>query len=400
MDSDSPASSWGRIDDDGTVYVRTADGERVVGSWQAGDSAEGLAYYQRRYADLATEVELLETRLASGAGDAKATWNQAAALQDSLVDASVVGDLDALRVRLTTLRASAEAKMAEQVLAKEKSRTDAVAAKEALIVEAEQIAEKGTAWKSSGDRMRVIVDEWKQIKGIDRKTDDALWKRYAAARDAFGRRRGSHFAALDTERGEAKAAKEALVAKAAELSSSDDWRTTASAMKDLMSEWKASGRASRGDEDALWKQFRAAQDAFFARRSEVFAERDAGETENQKKKEDVITEAESLDLSNPKRAQTQLREIIERYEKAGRVPRDSMRRLEDRMHAAEQRVRDAVDSEWKQASIESNPFLAELRARLAEAEEKLERAKAGGDPARIAKVEAEVQQRRALIPDV
>ncbi len=398
MAYDSPAHPWGRIDDDGTVYVRTADGERAVGSWQAGEPEAGLAYYERRYADLATEVELLESRLTSGAGDAKATWNQAGVLEDSLVDASVVGDLEGLRTRLTALRATAEAKMAEQLLAKEQSRAEAIAAKEQLIAEAEQIAEKGTAWKASGDRLRVIVDEWKQIKGIDRKTDDALWKRYAAARDAFGRRRGSHFAALDTERGEAKAVKEALVAKAEELSASDDWRATASAMKDLMTQWKAAGRAGRGDEDALWQKFRAAQDSFFARRAEVFAERDAGETANQKKKEEVIAEAESLDLSDPKRAQARLREITERYEKSGRVPRDAMRRLEDRMHAAEQRVRDAVDSEWKQAAIESNPFLAELRARLAEAEAKLERAKASGDSARIAKVEAEVQQRRALIP--
>ena len=72
---------------------------------------------------------------------------------------------------------------------------------------AEQIAGEATSWKSSGDRLRAIVDEWKQIRGIDRKTDDALWKRFAAARDAFGKRRGQHFAQLDAERGTAKATK-------------------------------------------------------------------------------------------------------------------------------------------------------------------------------------------------
>src|ERR1700712_418172 len=97
------ASEWGRIDDDGTVFVRTVDGERAVGSWQAGDAEAGLSYYERRYEDLATEIALLEARLSSGAGDAKATWGQAATLQDSLVDASVVGDLAALDERLKSI---------------------------------------------------------------------------------------------------------------------------------------------------------------------------------------------------------------------------------------------------------------------------------------------------------
>jgi Domain of Unknown Function (DUF349) len=392
------ASQWGRIDEDGTVFVRTSDGERVVGSWQAGDADAGLAYYERRYADLATEIELLESRLASGAAEAKATWHQAATLQDSLADASVVGDLDALATRLTALRAAAEKAMADEVLAREQGRADAIEAKEKLIAEAEQLAETSTSWKAAGDRMRAIVEDWKQIKGIDRKTDEALWKRYAAARDAFGRRRGSHFAQLDTERGQAKADKERLIARAEELSASEDWRAASTGMKDLMTEWKAAPRAGRGDEDALWKRFRAAQDAFFTRRSEVFAERDAAEASNLKVKEEIVAEAEALDLSDPKRAQLLMREITERYDRAGRVPRDAMRRLEDRMRAAEQRVRDATESQWRASTRESNPFLAELRARLAEAQAKLDRARASGDAARIAKAEAEVAQRSALIP--
>ena len=63
-------TSFGRVDADGTVYVKTADGERVVGSWQAGPPEEGLAHFARRFADLVTEVDLLEARLNSGAADA------------------------------------------------------------------------------------------------------------------------------------------------------------------------------------------------------------------------------------------------------------------------------------------------------------------------------------------
>lgn len=392
-------SEWGRIDDSGTVYVRIEDGERIIGSWQAGDPAAGLAYYSRRYADLVTEVGLLQNRLDSGAGDAKATWAHAAALQDSLADASVLGDLAGLSIRLGALKAAAEAKLAEQVLAKEADRSAAIAAKELLAAEAEGIAASSTQWKAAGDRMRAIVEDWKKIKGIDRKTDEALWKRYAAARDAFSQRRGQHFAGLDAERSEAKAAKEALVAQAQKLSESSDWRETADAMKRLMTEWKAAPRASKGEEDALWARFRGAQDAFFARRSETFAERDAGELENQKLKEAIIAEAEAIDIADPRKAIQKLAALGERFDEVGHVPRDALRGLDERMQAAERRVREAADaSRPAPATTVANPFLAAMVERLAEAQAKLDQARRSGDAQRIAKAEADVQARRALLP--
>ena len=391
-------SDWGRIDDDGTVYVRTADGERAIGSWQAGDKDAGIAFYEVRYQDLAAEVQLLEKRLESGAGDPASTRTHAATLKEQLPTAAVIGDLAALGTRLDAVLAKADEKAGEVAAAREQARAEAIAAKEALAAEAEKIAESATSWKASGDRLRAIVDEWRQIKGVDRKTDDALWKRFSAARDAFGRRRGQHFAQLDAERSTVKEVKERLIARAEELSTSSEWKETTAAMRELMTEWKAAGRAGRDAEDALWTRFRAAQDAFFTRRADTFAERDAEQLENQRKKEDVIDRAEALDIADPKAAQTALRDLQAQYDAVGHVPRDSMRRLDDRMRAAEQRVRDAVDAEWRQAGAESNPFLTAMRERLAEAEAKLERARKSGDPARIKKAEDEVAQRRALLP--
>ena len=119
---------------------------------------------------------------------------------------------------------------------------------------------------------------------------------------------------------------------------------------------------------------------------------------NQQRKEAIIREAERVDISDPKAAQATLRELQARYDDIGQVPRDAMRATDGRMRAAEQRVRDAVDAEWRRSSVESNPFLAELRARLSEAEAKLARARTSGDAARIARAEADVAARRALIP--
>jgi Domain of Unknown Function (DUF349) len=392
-------SEWGRVDADGTVYVRTADGERPIGSWHAGDAEAGLAYYARRYDDLATEIALLEQRLESGAGDPRATVTQATALRAGLDTVSAVGDLAVLEGRLAALVGSAEERIAAQQAAREQARVDAIAAKEALVLEAEKIAEIGTSWKASGDRLRAIVEEWKQIKGIDRKTDDALWKRFAAARDAFGKRRGQHFAQLDAERASARAVKQALVERAEELARSSDWKSAATALRSLMAEWKAAPRGARDTENALWVRFRAAQDAFYARRGEVFGERDAAQLANLRAKEDLIASAERIDVSDPKAAQAQLRGLLERYDSVGQIPRDAMRRTDERMTAAQQRVRDAADTERRRTAAHSNPFLIQLRARLSEAEAKLARARNSGDRQRIARAEAEVSERRALIPD-
>ena len=393
------SSQWGRIDEDGTVFVRTPSGERVIGSWQAGDAEAGLAYYTRRYDDLATEVTLLEQRLMSGAADPATTRGHAIELTETLPTAAAIGDLDSLADRLSALLVAAQEKAAEKVAERQLARASAIEAKESLIGEAEQLAAASTSWKVSGDRLRAIVEEWKTIRGIDRRTDDALWKRFAAARDAFSKRRGQHFAQLDAERSTARAVKEKLVVRAEELSTSSDWKETAAAMRDLMAEWKAAGRASRDVEDALWQKFRGAQDSFFARRSGALAEREAEQVTNQRRKEAIIREAERVDVSDPKAAQATMRELQARYDDIGRVPRQVMRTTDDRMRAAEQRVRDAAQAQWRRGTVESNPFLAELRARLVEAEAKLERARAAGDAARIARAEADVAARRALIPD-
>jgi len=393
------SNEWGRVDAEGTVWVRAASGERAVGSWHAGTPEEGLAHYTLRYEDLATEVLLLETRLQSGAGDPKATLAHTTALRESLPTASVVGDLDALDRRLDALTAAARAKLEEASAARAAARAAATAGKEKLVLEAEELAQS-SQWKSTGDRFRTIVEEWKSIRGVDRKTDEALWKRFATARDTFTQRRGTHFASLDAQRSQARARKEALCAEAEELAESTEWGSTAGRLKALMTEWKAAGRASKEAEEQLWARFRAAQDRFFSRRSEVFSERDAKQVSNQRAKEALIGELEALDpQSDLKGAQARLREIQERYDAVGHVPREVVRTLDARMRAAEQRVREAADAQWRRGSTTANPLLDQLRDAVSKAESQLAKARAAGDPARVAEAEAAVTARREWLAE-
>ena len=236
-------TAFGRVDAEGTVYVKTADGERVVGSWQAGSPEEGLAHFARRFADVVTEVDLVEARLGSGAADAAHSLATIRRIRASLRRGT------RRRRHRRPDRAPrqagrvAEAKAGEARAARETARAEALVRKTPLVEEAEKIAAESTGWKSAGDRLKEILDEWKTIRGVDKKSDGELWKRFAAARDGFTRRRGAHFATLDSQRKQAQTAKEELVTEAETLRESTDWGPTAARLKDLMT--RVEGGAAR-----------------------------------------------------------------------------------------------------------------------------------------------------------
>lgn len=390
---------WGRVDPDGTVYVSTADGERVVGSWQAGDAQSGLAHFTRRYDDLVTEVALLEQRLKSRATKPGQVIAKAREIGASLDTAAVVGDLAGLRSRTEALVGTAQAAQVGENARRDEERAKAAAQKEALCIEAEKLAES-TQWKVTGERLKAIAEEWKAIHGPDRKAGDILWKRFAAARDAFGKNRGAHFADLDRQREVAREQKAVLVSEAEKLSASTDWAPSANRMKALMASWKAAPRASREAEDELWAKFRAAQDAFFAARTEVFSKQDAEYEGNKSRKEELLVEAEGMEpTTDPQGAQTALRGIQDRWEKIGKVPRDSIQSLDDRMRAVEAKVREALDARWAGSKANENPMLASMRDKVADATEKLERAQKSGDANRIRRAEEDLAKWQGWLRD-
>ena len=262
---------WGRVDADGTVYVRTADGERVIGSWAAGSPEEALAFFRRKFESLETEVTLIEQRITTteiAPAQAQATVQR---LLKSVADANALGDLDSLRVRLEALTGAVDARREEVKAAREHARSEAREIKERIVEEAEHIAAEATHWKASGERMAELLEEWKAAPHADRSIEAVLWKRLSAARNAFTKRRKAYFASLEAEREAVRTRKEKLVEEAESLADSTDWGATSSAYRELMRQWKEAGRAGRDDEAELWKRFREAQDKFFAARSEVFA---------------------------------------------------------------------------------------------------------------------------------
>jgi len=341
---------------------------------------------------LNTEVVLMEERLASGTGDARKIRATAAGLAETLPTANVLGDVDALAGRLAGIAERAEAVAAADRSRREEHRSAQTARKEALAAEAEELANTATQWKAAGDRLRAILDEWKTISGLDRKTDDALWKRYSAARETFNRRRGSHFAELDRERAGAREVKEQLCAQAEELVDSTDWGATSAAFRKLLTEWKAAGRAARDVDDSLWRRFKAAQDTFFKARNAATTERDAELHANATAKEALLDEAEKLDTSNPEAARSALRTIAEKWEATGKVPRERSAEFERRLRAVEKKVRDAGESDWSdpQAKARAEQF----QARAEQFERQAQKAQAAGRSKEAEEAKANAEQWR------
>ncbi|WP_094292096.1 DUF349 domain-containing protein [Mycobacterium neumannii] len=382
---------FGRVDPDGTVWLITGSGERIIGSWQAGDTEAAYAHFGRRFDDLQTEVALMESRLETGTGDARKIKTAAQSLAETLPTAHVLGDVDAIAERLQAIINHADETAQAEKARREELRAAQTARKEALAAEAEDIAANSTQWKAAGDRLREILDEWRTITGLDRKTDDALWKRYSAAREQFNRRRGSHFAELDRERAGARQAKEALCERAEGLADSTDWGPTSAAFRELLNEWKAAGRAAKDVDDALWQRFKAAQDKFFGARNAASAERDAEFRANAQAKEALLAEAEKIDTSDLDAARAALRVIGDKWDAIGKVPRERGAELERRLRAVEKKVREAqthgVDPE---AQARADQF----RVRAEQYERQAEKAAAAGRDKDAAEARANAEQWR------
>jgi uncharacterized protein YeaO (DUF488 family) len=345
--------SWGRVADDGTVFVRTKDGERAVGQWPDANPEEALAFYTRRYDALAFEVDLLEKRVQAGTvspDDARAAVKKVTGAID---EAQAVGDLDGLRSRLEALSPlvaqQREKKKAERAAKVEEARE----AKTKIATEAETIA-AGTDWRHGVTRLRELLDEWKALPRLDKSSDDELWHRFSSARTTYTRHRKQHFAELSSKRDEAAVVKERLAAEAESLSANTDWGPTSGRFRDLMRQWKAAGPAPREVDDKLWARFRSAQDAFFGARDAIQAEENQEQVANLAAKEALLVEIEAiLPVRDAKVARDQLRDLLDRWDAIGKIPRDSMRPIDSRLRAVEQAVKSAEDEVWNRSNPEA-----------------------------------------------
>jgi hypothetical protein len=376
-------ASFGRVDPDGTVYVRTAAGERSVGQVPDVPAEEALAFFTRRFAALELEVSLLQTRIAAGALSPDDATNSVRTVRNSVAGANAVGDLDGLLARLDGLLPVIAAQRAARRAERSRQQEETRAAKEQFVREAERLA-AGNDWRGGVNRFRALLDQWKALPRLDRATDDELWHRFSTARTAYTRRRKAQFAKENEAREAARVTKEQLVAEAEALAGSTDWGPTTGAYRDLMARWKAAGPAPRGIDETLWKRFRAAQDTFFGAKQATLNQQDTEFRANAEAKEALLVEAEAmLPVRDLRAAKAAYRDILRRWSAIGKVPRDAIRPLDSRLRAVETAISEAESERWRRTNPETRAraedTAAKLEAQIAALEQRAAKAEARGD---------------------
>lgn len=395
-------SDWGRVDADGNVYVKEGDGERLIGQWvTGGDAAEALAFYTRRFENLETEVDLLEKRVAAGTVSPDDATKAIATVREQLVDAQAIGDLASLSTRLDALEPKLAELRAQKKIEREQRTAEATAAKTRIVEDAERIA-AGQDWRNGADKLRALLDEWKALPRLSKSADDELWHRFSTARTAYTKKRKAHFGEQTVKREAAQKVKERLIVEAEALSSSTEWGHTSSAYRDLMQQWKAAGSAPRNVEDKLWKRFRAAQDVFFQAREAANAAQDSEFAQNAEVKRALLEEAEALlPIKDLEATRKVWHDLADRWEAAGKVPRDQIKELEGRIRAVERAIREAGEQEWKRTdpekSARADDMITKLEDAISAIEADIAKAEAAGDDKKATSLRENLESRQAFL---
>ncbi len=396
MSEQQAPAAFGRVDSDGTVYVRVGDTERSVGQIPDATSEEALAFYTRRYENLAAEVALLVSRVESQAMSPEEARKAIDSAKTNVAQANAVGDLAALTASLTALEELLPAQIEARKAARAEQQAATVAAKQAMVEEAETLA-AGTDWRHGVDRFRELLEQWKQLPRIDRATDNELWHRFSSARTQYTRRRKAHFAELNARREEVKKAKLQIIEEAKQLATSTDWGPTAGAFRELMTRWKAAGSAKRADDDQLWAQFRSSQDEFFNARTAAQNAIDGEQAENLAAKVAMVEQAEQ-DLhavTDVEAAKATLRSFLQRYSEVGHVPRNAMRDLDARVRTLTDRVAELEAERWRRTDPEARQraeaTVALFQAQVTKLTKELEEAQARGDSRRAKELSGSLQ---------
>jgi hypothetical protein len=387
-------SAFGRVGEDGTVFVRTSNGEKAVGSYPGKSPEEALSYFVRKFEHLASEVALLAARIKSGAMVPSDAYAAVKKLREQVKDLNGVGDLDSLAASVEQIeplieghREAYEAKKAAESAAKEARRAQIIVEKEKIVVEAESLA-LSESWKTTGDRLKVLMDEWKAAPRLDKPTDTQLWKRFSSSRNKFDKRRRTHFAALESTQSVVSDAKKLIVSEAEKLATSTEWVPTAKKFK-----WKASGRGKPSDDAKLWGRFKAAQDQFFSAKNADLEKRDVTMAANLIKREELVIVIEALlPFTDVKTARKALSEHLRSWEKIGMTHRDKRAVLDARVHAVEKTIKEAEADIWRKTDPAAKKRAEEVVAQLTASIESYEKIAAKSASAGNAKKASEASE--------
>jgi len=401
-------AEFGRVAEDGTVYVRTSSGEKAVGSYPGKSPEEALDYFVRKFEALASEVALTAARVTSGAMVPQDAHESVKRLRAQVAELNGVGDLQALAnsvEQITPLiegnREAYEAKKAAESAAKAARREQIIVEKEKIVAEAESLA-ASESWKVTGDRLKVLLDEWKAAPRLDKKVDADFWKRFSASRNKFDKRRRAHFSQLEVLSEKVSTEKEAIVLEAEKLATSTDWVATARRFKALMDLWKAAGRGKKSDDMKQWSRFKASQDQFFASKNADLEKREVSMGANLIKREELMPKFEALiPFTDVKVAKAAFRELMNEWVKIGITDRTKRSAFDARVAVVEEAIKSAEAEVWRKsdpaAKARAEDVVKQLSESIAGYEKTAEKALAAGNAKKAQEAKESAEARKVWL---
>jgi len=386
-------AKFGRVGEDGTVYVITPTGDRAVGSYPGKTADEALAYFVKKFEMAASEVALLAARIRSGAmvpSDAHEAVNK---LRTQILELNGVGDLANLAQSLEKIPAlitehegAYQARKAAQNAEREARKVEAAAIKEKIVAEAESLIES-VAWKVTTARLKELLDDWKKAPRLDKKVDAALWKRFSSSRNKFDKRRRTHFSSLDSEQKKVATTKESIVKEAESLANSREWLNTAKKYKELMDQWKAAGRGKKSADTALWNRFKTAQDTFFKAKNADMDKRKGSMVENLAKRDAMIVEFEALlPITDFKSAKKKFYDLMGKWQKIGMTDRKKRASFDSRIKKVEDEINELERNFQRKsdpsAKAQANKVVQGLTEAIENYEKQAAKAEAAGQTAK------------------
>lgn len=345
-------SDFARVDDDNNVFLVIDNQERKIGQYPNVPAAEALAYYQRKFLDLDAQVRILEQRFLKNVEVSllkKAQQN----LAKELAEPNVIGDVKNLQNRVSALSKKLAEISQVQKNEAEAATKQSIANREKIASRAEAIAATDLSkiqWKKTSQEMAKLFEEWqaeqKAHPKIPKSLSEPIWKRFSTARNKFETEKRAYFAKLTASTKASKVAKLELVKKAEKLASKPD--SNAAEYRELLEDWKKTGKSVGKSDQDLWLQFKAYGDAIYAARKVKIEIENAELSKNLEAKLELLLEASKIDPTrDAKAAKTQLLSVQQKWEKIGKVPRDKVREIEDKLRAIETKVKAAEQELWR-----------------------------------------------------
>ncbi len=245
-------------------------------------------------------------------------------------------DRDDLTVRLQAVRTSLAPRIQEMREAEEWKRWANVQVQEELCAKMEALLTVADVDpEKAANEMKQLQERWKPVAAAPRSQATTLWTRFKAAQDQVYEKCKDFFAQQNVERVDNLKRKTELAERAEALKDSTDWVKTAEAIKQLQAEWKVIGPVTRGHERAIWERFRAACDAFFTRRQDDLKQRKHDWTENLRRKEALVAEAEQLAQSSEwEKAAARIKQLQAEWKEIGPVKRSKSDAIWQRFRGA------------------------------------------------------------------